>query len=303
MPHIQANGLQLYYESHGPQDGEAILLIMGLGAQLTRWPMSVVEALTGRGYQVIRYDNRDVGLSHRFEEAGAPDIPAILAARAAGAPSPAAYVVEDMAADAAGLLEALEIERAHIVGASMGGMIAQELAARYPDKALSLVSIMSTTGRSDCSRPTMRATAVLLRHPRSDDLGAIVAHGTLAANVVGGRFPMEDAFLAERIRSETLRNRHPAGFVRQMAAIIADGDRSQRLARITAPTLVIHGSDDPLVPVAGGRETARAIPGARLLEIDGMGHTLPPQILPRIVEAIDEHIGSAASGRAMARAA
>jgi pimeloyl-ACP methyl ester carboxylesterase len=136
----------------------------------------------------------------------------------------------------------------------------------------------------------MRATALLLRHPKSDDIEAIVAHGTMAGRAVGGRFPIEDAIMAERIRAETLRNRCPAGFLRQMAAIIADGDRTDRLRRITAPTLVIHGSDDPLVPVAGGRATAQAIPGARLLEIDGMGHTLPPELVNPIVAAIDDHI-------------
>jgi pimeloyl-ACP methyl ester carboxylesterase len=257
---IRANDITIEYEDYGDASAPPVVLIMGLGAQLVRWPIELVDDLVARGYRVIRFDNRDVGLSSKFDHAGTPNI-------------------------------------------VWTAMIAQLVAASWPDRTLSLTSIMSTTGRSDCSRPTMRATAVLLRHPRTDDLEAIVAHGTLAANVVGGRFPMEDAFLAERIRSETLRNRHPAGFVRQMAAIIADGDRSKRLARITAPTLVIHGSDDPLVPVSGGRETARAIPGARLLEIDGMGHTLPPQVLPQIVDAIDAHASGASLGHDMAHAA
>jgi len=300
---IRANDITIEYENYGDASAPPVLLIMGLGAQLVRWPIELVNDLVARGYRVIRFDNRDVGLSSKFDHAGTPNIVWTAMIQQFGRTPPVPYTLQDMAADAVGLLDALGIEAAHIVGASMGGMIAQLVAASWPDRTLSLTSIMSTTGRSDCSRPTMRATAVLLRHPRTDDLEAIVAHGTLAANVVGGRFPMEDAFLAERIRSETLRNRHPAGFVRQMAAIIADGDRSKRLSRITAPTLVIHGSDDPLVPVSGGRETARAIPGARLLEIDGMGHTLPPQVLPQIVDAIDTHARGASLNHQIARAA
>ena len=303
MVQIRANDITIEYEDYGDASAPPVLLIMGLGAQLVRWPIELVNDLVARGYRVIRFDNRDVGLSSKFDHAGTPNIVWTAMIQQFGRTPPVPYTLQDMAADAVGLLDALGIEAAHIVGASMGGMIAQLVAASWPDRTLSLTSIMSTTGRSDCSRPTMRATAVLLRHPRTDDLEAIVAHGTLAANVVGGRFPMEDAFLAERIRSETLRNRHPAGFVRQMAAIIADGDRSKRLSRITAPTLVIHGSDDPLVPVSGGRETARAIPGARLLEIDGMGHTLPPQVLPQIVDAIDTHARGASLNHQIARAA
>lgn len=260
---------------------------MGLGAQLVRWPMAMVDGLVARGYRVIRFDNRDVGLSTKFDDAGTPNLVWTAMQARFGRTPAVPYTLDDMAADAAGLLDTLDIQSAHIVGASMGGMIAQLFAATWPERTRSLTSIMSTTGHPAYSRPTMRATSVLLRHPRGDDLEAIVAHGMVAARAVSGQFPMEDAFLAERIRSETLRNRHPAGFLRQIAAIVAGGDRTARLARISAPTVVIHGSEDPLVPVRGGRETARAIPGARLLEIEGMGHTLPPQVLPRIVEAID----------------
>lgn len=292
MTTIRANGIEIDYEDHGPADGPAVLLVMGLGAQLVRWPMAMVDGLVAHGFRVIRFDNRDVGLSTKFDHAGVPGIVWTAIQKRCGLTPAVPYTLTDMAQDAIGLLDALSIPRAHVVGASMGGMIAQLMAARWPDRAATLTSIMSTTGRADCSRPTMRTTALLLRHPRSDDVEAIVAHGTMAGRAVGGRFPMEDAFMAERIRSETLRNRCPTGFLRQMAAIIADGDRTDRLRRIVAPTLVIHGSDDPLVPVAGGRETARAIPGARLLEIDGMGHTLPPQVVPQIVDAIAGHAGA-----------
>ncbi|MEH3048653.1 alpha/beta fold hydrolase [Sphingomonas adhaesiva] len=292
MTGIRANGIEIDYEEHGPRDGPAVLLVMGLGAQLVRWPITMVEALAAHGLRVIRFDNRDVGLSTKFDHAGVPSIVWTAMQKQFGRTPAVPYMLRDMAQDAIGLLDALSIPRAHVVGASMGGMIAQLMAADWPDRVETLTSIMSTTGRSDCSRPTMRTTALLLRHPRSDDIEAIVAHGTMAGRAVGGRFPMEDAFMAERIRSETLRNRCPTGFLRQMAAIIADGDRTERLRRIAAPTLVIHGSDDPLVPPAGGRETARAIPGARLIEIDGMGHTLPPQVIPTIVDAIAAHVGA-----------
>lgn len=293
MTLVRANGIEIDYEEYGPADGPAVLLVMGLGAQLVRWPIELVNGLVDAGYRVIRFDNRDVGLSTKFDHAGVPGIVWTAMQKRFGRAPAIPYTLTDMAQDAVGLMDVLGIGRAHVVGASMGGMIAQLIAARWPDRVETLTSIMSTTGRSDCSRPTMRATAVLLRHPRGDDVEAIVAHGTAAARLIGGRFPMEDAFMAERIRSETLRNRCPAGFLRQMAAIIADGDRSDRLRTIAAPTLVIHGSDDPLVPVTGGRETARAIPGARFVSIDGMGHTLPPQLVPRIVDEIDAHASGA----------
>lgn len=290
MATVSANGIQIAYEDEGPRDGQPILMVMGLGAQLVRWPQDMVDALIDRGYRVIRFDNRDVGLSTKFDHLGAPHIVWTAMQMQFGRVPAVPYTLTDMAQDAIGLLDALEVDRAHVVGASMGGMIAQLLAARWPERVRTLTSIMSTTGHPTCSRPTMRATALLLRHPKSDDIEAIVAHGTMAGRAVGGSFPIEDAIMAERIRSETLRNRCPTGFLRQMAAIIADGDRTDRLRRITAPTLVIHGSADPLVPVAGGRATAQAIAGARLMEIEGMGHTLPPQLVSQIVTAIDDHI-------------
>lgn len=293
MTLVRANGIEIDYEAYGPADGPALLLVMGLGAQLVRWPMELVESLASLGYRVIRFDNRDVGLSTKFDHAGVPGIVWTAMQKRLGREPAIPYSLTDMAQDAIGLMDALDIDRAHVVGASMGGMIAQLIAAGWPERVETLTSIMSTTGRATCSRPTIRATAALLRHPRGDDVEAIVAHGTAAARLIGGRFPMEDAFMAERIRSETLRNRCPAGFLRQMAAIIADGDRTERLRAITAPTLVVHGSDDPLVPIAGGRETARAIPGARFVSIEGMGHTLPPQLIPRIVHEIDHHASTA----------
>ena len=300
MARTRANRIEIEYDDAGPRNAPVVLLIMGLGAQLVRWPQELVDSLVARGYRVIRFDNRDVGLSTKFDDRGMPSIVWTAMQARIGRTPMLPYTLTDMADDAVGLLDSLGIDAAHIVGASMGGMIAQLVAARHPARTLSLTSIMSTTGRPAHSRPTMRTTALLLRHPRTDDVDAIVAHGTAAARAIGGEFPMDDDFMAQRIRDETMRNRCPAGFVRQMAAIIADGDRSRRLATITAPTLVIHGTADPLVPVEGGRDTARAIPGARLLEIDGMGHTLPPPLIDTVVGAIDDH---ARSARRYARAA
>lgn len=289
MARATANGIEIEYESFGDRRAPAIMLVMGLGAQLVRWPMPMVEALVARGFRVIRFDNRDVGLSTKFDHAGAPNLLLAAAQRMLGMSPRAPYSLTDMAADTVGLMDALDIQAVHVVGASMGGMIAQLVAAGWPERTRSLVSIMSTTGNPRLPGATPRCAGLLIGRPRSDDLEALVAHGMLAARVVSGAYPMEEATLALRIREEIARNHHPAGFARQMAAILADGDRRSRLARIAAPTLVIHGTDDPLVHVAGGRDTAAAIPGARLLEIAGMGHTLPPQIVPRIVDAIAGH--------------
>jgi pimeloyl-ACP methyl ester carboxylesterase len=289
MPKVIANGIELEYERYGDPAGETVLFIMGLGAQLTRWPLSVVEAMTGRGYQVIRYDNRDVGLSHRFESAGPPDIAAILAARAAGAPSPAAYLVEDMAADAAGLLDALNIPRAHIVGASMGGMIAQELAARYPDKALSLTSIMSTTGNPGLAKSTPEAAARLTTRPPAEaGIEAAVEFALETARIVGSPgYPFNDDEMRARLRADAERAVYPLGVARQYASVLASGDRRASVATIKCPTVVLHGADDPLVPVDGGEDTAKVIPGAELRIIPGMGHDLPIALIPILVDAIE----------------
>lgn len=289
MPRAQANGIELEYERYGDPAGEMVLFIMGLGAQLTRWPMSVVEALTERGYQVVRYDNRDVGLSHRFESAGPPDIPAILTARAAGKPSPSAYLVEDMAADAAGLMEALGIDRAHIVGASMGGMIAQELAARHPHRALSLTSIMSTTGNPNLSKSTPEAAARLTSRPPAEaGIEAAVEFALESARVVGSPgYPFNDDEMRARLRADAERAVYPLGVARQYAAVLASGDRRASVATIQCPTVVLHGADDPLVPVDGGEDTARVIPGAELRIVPGMGHDLPPALIPTLVDAIE----------------
>jgi len=289
MARIKAGGIYLEYDAHGDAGGEPVLLIMGLGAQMTRWSSAFVDKLAGRGFRVIRFDNRDIGLSDKFEAAGPPDMAAILGALAKGETPPAAYTLSDMAADAVALLDALGIERAHIVGASMGGMIAQLVAADYPERTLSLTSIMSTTGHPDLPRATPEAMA-RLNTPAPDpraDLEAYVAHSIAGARVMGSpAYPVPDADLREQAIATVERSYYPIGFSRQYAAVLASPHRRSKLAGVTAPTVVIHGEADPLVPLAGGRDTAASIPGAELVVIPGMGHDLPPPLHDIVVDAI-----------------
>lgn len=284
----RANGMELEYESFGNPADPTILLIMGLGAQLTLWPLPFVEALVERGFHVVRYDNRDVGLSTKLDHARPPRIGMLVLQRLLRLRPRVPYTIGDMAADAAGLLDALGIEKAHIVGASMGGMIAQVFAATYPDRTLSLTSIMSTTGNPRLSRASREAMDVLVNRPKTDDFEALVAHGVRASKVLAGpAFPVEPEVLEARVRETIQRSNYPDGFARQVAAIVADGDRRERLKTIKAPTVVIHGTDDTLVPIDGGRDTAASIPGARLVEVRGMGHNVPVEVIPEIVDAIE----------------
>jgi len=293
MPQIIANGIPLEYDVHGPEAGEPMLLIMGLGAQMTRWPQELIDNLAARGYRVIRHDNRDIGLSHKFEAAGAPDMPAIYAARMAGKAPPVAYVLSDMAADSAALLDALGHERAHIVGASMGGMIAQMLAAEHPQKVMSLTSIMSTTGNPDLPPAKPEAMERLTARgpdPR-EDLEGYLAHALAGAYVMAGPGnPVDEAEQRAQLASDVQRSFYPVGFSRQMAAIVASGDRRAALAGITAPTVVIHGADDPLVPVEGGHDTHAVIQGAEMHVVPGMGHNLPKPLIPRIADLIERAV-------------
>ena len=285
---VKANGIDIECESFGATDAPAVLLIMGLGAQLTRWPAAFVDGLVDRGYRVIRYDNRDVGLSTKFETAGVPNLRRIMAAALIGLRARVPYSLADMADDAAGVLDALGIARAHIMGASMGGMIAQRFVAAYPERVLSLTSIMSTTGNRRLPRASREAMAVLTNRPRNADAATLIAHGVKAAQTIGSPgYPTDPDVLAEHVRSDAARMTYPAGFTRQVAAIMTDGDRRRILARIVAPTLVIHGAADPLVPVEGGRDTAASIPGATFLEIPGMGHDLPAALIPTVLDAFE----------------
>jgi pimeloyl-ACP methyl ester carboxylesterase len=288
MPQIAANGIELEYVSYGPESAETVLLIMGLGAQMTRWPLPFIQLLVAKGYRVVTFDNRDVGLSAKFDAAGPADLPAAIAARMAGAPVPSAYTLADMADDAAGLLDALGIARAHIVGASMGGMIAQLVAARHPDKTLSLVSIMSSSGNPALPQARSEAMQALLGAPAGDDFKALVEHTVRTLKLISSpAFPPDEQMLKRQAIADLNRSLYPAGTARQTVAVIAAGDRSGLLKNIVAPTVVVHGTDDILVPVEHGRDTAAAIPGAELREIAGMGHDLPAALFPQFVDAID----------------
>ncbi len=289
MPQVTANGIKIEYEAHGNPAHPPMLLIMGLGMQLIRWPLELVEALVARGYYVIRHDNRDIGLSTHFDEAGKPNLVRIVATKMLGMRPRLAYYLSDMADDAVGLLDALKIDSAHIVGASMGGMIAQHIAARYPQRTRTLTSVMSTTGKRGLPRATPEAMAVLTKRPLKADLATILEFGVKAARAVGSpAYPAPEARLRERTKLDFHRSFHPVGALRQMAAIVADGDRREMLGKITAPTLVIHGLADPLVPVEAGKDTAANIRGAKLHLIPGMGHDLPLELVDEIVGKIAE---------------
>ncbi|MGQ2929458.1 MAG: alpha/beta fold hydrolase [Sphingopyxis sp.] len=285
-----ANGIDITYEDKGPRDAPVILLVMGLGGQLTLWPDEFVDALNAHGFRTIRYDNRDVGLSTRFEAAGVPNLKWMFVKAALRLPVRPAYTLADMAADGIALLDHLGVVQAHIVGASMGGMISQHIAARYPDRTLSLTSIMSTTGNPRLPRANKDAMAVLANRPMSGDPEAMIAYSVRAARVIGSpAYPAEEERLQRRVRGDFERGWYPQGVARQMAAIVADGDRRAMLKTIAAPTLVIHGEADPLVPLAGGKDTAASIPGARLMTIPGMGHDLPLALVDTLADAIAGH--------------
>ena len=282
MPEMHSNGVDIWYETAGDPADPALLLVMGLGAQLIDWPVGFVDQLAGHGYHVISFDNRDAGLSTPLDDLGLPDIPAILG----GDPSTVAYLLSDLAADAAGLLKGLGVERAHVVGASMGGMVAQQLTIDHPDLVSGLTSIMSTTGRRGVGTPRPEAAAVLMRPPSASRAEAI-AGAVAASRVIGSPgYPAPQAELERRAAAKYDRGYRPQGTLRQYAAIIASPDRTGGLGDVRVPTLVIHGADDPLIPLDGGEATAAAVPGAELMVVPGMGHDLPAPLWSRLTDAI-----------------
>jgi pimeloyl-ACP methyl ester carboxylesterase len=287
MPKAQANGIEIEYEVSGPEDGEIALLIMGLGGQLTRWPPPLVDKLVGEGFRVIRFDNRDVGLSTWLDAAGAPDLAKVTGAVTRGETPDVPYLIGDMADDAAGLLDALGIARAHVVGVSMGGMIGQMLAARHPAKVLSLVSVMSTTGNPAVPPARPEVLAVLFSPPETTDIDGLTEKALKAQIAIQSpAWPVDPRTVAPRLRSDIERAYAPVGLVRQAAAVVASGDRREALKTITAPTVVLHGADDPLVRVEGGQDTAATIPGAELRIIAGMGHDLAAGVHDAFVDAV-----------------
>jgi pimeloyl-ACP methyl ester carboxylesterase len=281
--------LELAYETFGDASRPAMLLVMGLGTQMIAWHEDFCAELASRGFFVIRYDNRDIGRSTALRDAPVPTLGQLVRR----SKSAASYGLEDMAEDGFGLLDALGVERAHVVGASMGGMIAQVMAVLRPERVLSLVSIMSNTGARWSGRPRLATYRVLLgRPPRERD--AYIEHTVNTYRLIGSPgFERDEDSLRHMAARAYDRGRNPAGAARQLAAILASGDRSERLAGVRAPTLVIHGTRDPLVNPSGGRATAKAITGARLLMIEGMGHDLPRGAWPQMIEAIAENAARA----------
>jgi pimeloyl-ACP methyl ester carboxylesterase len=289
MPTIQANGIEIAYDSFGDTAGRPLLLVMGLGAQMLLWDEAFCERLAEHGHYVVRFDNRDVGLSTKFDAAGVPDVIALIRGMAAGEPASAPYSLDDMADDAAGLLDALGLETAHICGASMGGMVAQTIAIRHPRRVRSLVSMMSTTGNPSLPPATPAAMAMLMTPAPADREGNIERAVNVSRTIGSPGFPFDEAGVRDRAARLYDRSFYPAGMVRQMAAILAHGSRVESLRQVSAPTLVIHGDADPLVPIDGGRDTAASVPGAAMLVIEGMGHDLPVGTWPKITGAIAEH--------------
>jgi pimeloyl-ACP methyl ester carboxylesterase len=290
MPAVHANGLTIEYESLGSPADPPIVLIMGLGMQLIAWPDDFCQRLVAQGFRVIRFDNRDAGLSGRCAGRRTPNLVLAMLAARLGLPVRAPYSLDDMADDTVALMDALQISRAHLVGLSMGGMIAQVLAVRFAERLFSLTSIMSSSGNRRASKPKPEALRVLLHTPASDDTEAAISHYMHLFGVIGSPgFPTPESLRRERITRWVQRAYDPAARNRQLLAVIAGGDRRRSLRRITVPTLVIHGADDPLIPVAAGRDTARNVPGAELKVIDGMGHDLADALLPVLADAIAEH--------------
>lgn len=293
---VQANGITIAYDSFGSEDAEPILLISGLGVQMIRWTVPFCEILAARGYRVIRFDNRDVGLSTCFDDAPVPDITTVAGAVARGERPDVPYTLRDMADDAVGLLDALDIRQAHIVGRSMGGMIAQLVASEHPDRVLSLTSIMSGTGNPDLPPPAPEAMAMLTRrapNPLEDEAG-FLDHAVAFSRVIASPgYPFDEAAHRAQALAEVKRAHSPAGSGRQIAAMASAGDRRAQLGTISVPTLVVHGAADKLIPSAGGRDTAASIPGAELLMIDGMGHDLPSPLYQTVARAIAANAGRA----------
>ncbi|MFE9470695.1 alpha/beta fold hydrolase [Streptomyces griseofuscus] len=271
-------GLRLCYRLDGPEDGVPLLLIAGLGLDLTSWPRPMVDAFTGNGFRVVRPDNRDIGRSDRVRTP-----PPGLLRQALARPRPDAYDLADMAEDTRHLLDHLGIERAHLVGMSMGGMIAQTLAARHAHRVTTLTSVFSTTGSRKVGQPALSTLVRMAGRPARTPEESVTRHLALLAHIGSRVFPPDEA--RERAWAGTVweRGRDPEGVARQIGAIQASGDRTAELRRITAPTVVVHGTRDPMVHPSGGRATAAAVPGARHVEITGMGHHLAPGVLDRLV--------------------
>lgn len=291
LPIIATNGINLAYDVQGDPAGEPILLIAGLGLQLISWPDAFCQGLAAQGFRVIRFDNRDCGLSTKMDQFGKPHLPTAFFHSLFHLPLLSGYTLYDMAKDAVGLLDELGIGKAHIVGASMGGMIAQIIAATSPHRTLTLTSIMSTSGRPGLPGPTLAAHNALFSSPDNPrEIDSVIGYFVKMFQVIGSpRYPTPEAELRRRVVQSVRRNVCPAGSARQIMAVAASGDRVALLRTIKAQSLIIHGSDDPLVPIACGRDTARWIPNATMHEIEGMGHDFPPALETALSDVIGKH--------------
>ena len=285
---MSAGEIELAYETFGDPANPPLVLVMGLATQMLGWPDEFCMRLADAGLYVVRFDNRDIGLSTHMHEAGQPDLSPYFE----GKPVESAYVLADMADDTAALLDGLGLDKVHIVGASMGGMIVQEVAMRHPQRLHTLTSIMSTPSPT-IGAPTAEAGAILFSPPATSEDEA-VERAIATYTVIGSPgFDLDIDALTERARESYRRAHDPAGVARQLAAIWASGDRTEGLREVDVPTLVIHGEGDPLVQIEGGRATAEAVPGARLVTYAGMGHDFPRELWPEIVDEITKHAGIA----------
>jgi pimeloyl-ACP methyl ester carboxylesterase len=286
MPSVSVNGIQIEYETFGEPNSPPLLLIIGLGSQLIFWDDELCKQLTQRDHYVIRFDNREVGLSSKLEEAGIPDIEALMRGEAIDSP----YTIEDMADDAVGLLDALGIEKAHICGMSMGGMIAQAVVINHPRRVLSLISVCSTTGNPELPPPTEEAMGILLTPPPEEREANVEHNIKVFRTITGPGFSFDEEWHRKLTAQAYDRAFYPPGLARQFVAIWTQKNRKPALASVSVPTLVIHGTDDPLVPVGCGKDTADAVPEAKLKIIEGMGHDLPHSgAWPQIIDAIVDH--------------
>ncbi len=284
MPEIRANNISLHYEDHGPKNGPPLLIINGYSSQMTSWPNELHEAFLARGLRVVRFDNRDTGLSHKHHDV-LPDVRTVVKDMAEGRKPDVPYVLNDMADDAAGLLDALGIKSAHIAGASMGGMIAQLVALRHPEKTRSLISIMSTTGDPSLPRSTPEAQEALLARPPSEAKHDVVEHSIKGRGTYSSPlYPEDEDWLRVHIGKNYDRMYYSQGAVRQYAAIMASPPRTEVLKKLRTRTLVLHGAADTLIRPDGGRHTAECIPGAELKIVEGWGHNFPRKAIPMLVD-------------------
>ena len=291
--YLTANNLRICYSEYGDKNKPAILLIMGLATQMIAWTDEFCQSLADGGYRVIRYDNRDIGLSEKITNRKPASIAKIIFSRWLGLKLKVPYTLHDMADDAIGILDALKIEKAHFVGASMGGMIAQLIAAKYPSHSLSLTSIMSSSGNPKLPRASSKVNKVLMQRPKTQYENDIVNHGIKVWRTIeSADYPTSDKVLKTKILESFRRSYYPAGLINQLAAIIENGDRREFLKKITAPTLVIHGKADALVPIECGIDTAKTIENSSLKLIEGMGHDLPKELVPKLVRMIIQHVES-----------